>query len=112
MQTFKIPTHLRALTRKWVRSVIDDFDFESHHFRILIRVAEAWDRGEQAREQIDRDGITVPDRYGVLKQHPAIAVERDSRTAFFRGIRELALDGVGSPEAPRMPRTADYGARR
>lgn len=112
MQNYKIPSHLRPQTAKWVRSVLKDFDFESHHFRILLRVAESWDRGDQAREQIDRDGITVPDRYGVLKQHPAIAVERDSRTAFFRGIRELALDGVGSPEAPRPPRTADYGARR
>jgi hypothetical protein len=31
--------------------------------------------------------------------------------AFFRGLRELALDGVDAAEAARSPRTRDYGSR-
>ncbi len=108
----KIPAHLGASTRKWVREVIADFDLESHHFRVLIQTAQAWDRAEQARELLITDGLTVKDRYGTPKAHPAVAIERDSRTAFFRGLRELALDGVEAPDAPRPPRTPDYGARR
>lgn len=108
---YKAPAHLRAETRKWVREIVSDFDLESHHFRVLVKTAEAWDRSEQAREQLVA-GLTVVDRYGTPKAHPCVAIERDSRTAFFRGLRELALDGVDSPEAPRSPRTADYGARR
>lgn len=112
MEKHKIPAHLRPETRRWLRGILADFDLESHHFRILVKTGEAWDRSEQAREAIAADGITVADRYGVPKAHPAIAIERDSRTAFFRGLRELALDGVEAPEAPRMARTADYGGRR
>lgn len=110
--SFKIPAHLRPETRRWIRQILGDFDLESHHFRVLVRTAEAWDRGEQAREAIDADGLTVPDRYGVPKAHPAVGIERDARIHFFRGIRELALDGVDAPEAPRSPRTPDYGSRR
>ncbi len=110
--TFKIPAHLRSETKRWVRQILADFDLESHHYRVLIRTAEAWDRGEQAREAIGKDGITIPDRYGVAKAHPAVAIERDARMHFFRGVRELALDGVDAPETPRAPRTADYGNRR
>lgn len=106
----KVPAHLSAATKRWVRSVIDDYDLDPHHFRILIQTAQAWDRAEQARETL-AEGLTVVDRYGTPKAHPCVAIERDSRTAFFRGLRELALDTPG-PEAPRAPRTPDYGSRR
>jgi phage terminase small subunit len=105
-----IPTHLSPPSKRWVKQIIGDFDLESFHFRLLVKAADAWDRSEQAREQIARDGITVPDRYGVLKQHPAVAIERDSRLAFARLLRELALD-TAAPDT-RPPRTADYGSRR
>lgn len=108
----RIPAHLRPETRKWIRQILAEFDLESHHFRVLVKTAEAWDRSEQARERLADDGLTVLDRYETPKAHPCVAIERDSRTAFFRGLRELALDGVDAPEAPRAPRTADYGSRR
>ncbi|MDW9545597.1 hypothetical protein GOA55_26005 [Sinorhizobium meliloti] len=111
-ENHKVPAHLRSETRRWIRQILTDFDLESYHFRVLVKTAEAWDRSEQAREILASDGLTVKDRYGTPKAHPCVAIERDSRTAFIRGIRELALDGVDAPEAPRAPRTADYGNRR
>lgn len=109
--THTIPAHLKADTQQWITGLIEDFDLEAHHFRVLVQTAQAWDRAEQARESIAADGLTVTDRYGTPKAHPCVAIERDSRTAFFRGLRELALD-VPGPDAPRAPRTADYGNRR
>jgi hypothetical protein len=105
-----IPKHLSAPTRRWIKQILGDYDLESFHFRLLVKASEAWDRSEQAREQIAADGICVPDRYGVLKAHPAVAIERDSRLAFARLLRELALDTAAPGSRP--PRTADYGARR
>ncbi|MGO4564806.1 P27 family phage terminase small subunit [Rhizobium sp. 2YAF20] len=109
--TYKIPPHLRSETRKWARGILADFDLESHHFRQLVKTCEAWDRSEQAREMLLEDGLTVVDRYGTKKAHPCVGIERDARTAFFRGLRELALD-VPGPDSPRAPRTADYGNQR
>ncbi|OKP81173.1 hypothetical protein BTE77_02350 [Ensifer adhaerens] len=110
-ENHKAPAHLRPETRKWIRQILADFELESQDFRVLVKTAEAFDRSEQAREQIAVDGLTVVDRYGTPKAHPCVAIERDSRTAFFRGLRELALSGVDAPETPRPPRTRDYGAR-
>ncbi|HZG28274.1 MAG TPA: P27 family phage terminase small subunit [Ensifer sp.] len=107
----KVPAHLEPETQRWVRQILDEFELESHHFRQLILTAQAWDRAEQARKIIAAEGLTVLDRYGTAKAHPAVAIERDSRTAFHRGIRELALDGE-NPSESRPPRTADYGSRR
>ncbi|MCK1330650.1 hypothetical protein IVB57_20210 [Bradyrhizobium sp. CW9] len=112
MVTSKTPAHLQPATGKWWRSVTADFDLDPHHVRLLTLAAEAWDRGQQAREVIDSDGMTYIDRFGSPKPRPEVAIERDSRVGFARLLRELALDGVDGPEAPRVPRTADYGSRR
>jgi phage terminase small subunit len=63
-----------------------------HHLALLEQGCKALVRLVEAREVIDRDGIAIPDRYGVLKQHPACAIERDQRIALVRIIRELNLD--------------------
>lgn len=111
-KTPKPPAHLRKPTQKWFRQVVQDFDMEPHNLKLLIRACEAFDRGEAAREVIDRDGLTYTDRFGCPRARPEVAIERDSRIGFARLIRELSLDGVDAPEAPRPPRYASYGARR
>ena len=49
-------------------------------------------RDSIAPMRIDREGAIYTDRKGALRSHPAIAVERDSRIAFARLVRELKLD--------------------
>ncbi|RWE46903.1 MAG: hypothetical protein EOS79_11035 [Mesorhizobium sp.] len=110
MNDHKIPRHLTAKTRKFCARILEDFDLERHHFEILCRTAEAMDRADAARDLVTKDGLTVVDRYGTPKAHPAVAIERDARTAVLRGLRELGLD-VDASEAPRAPRTRDYGRR-
>lgn len=106
----KPPAHLRPPTAKWWGEVVAEYDLEGHHLRLLTLASEALDRCEQAREIIAAEGITLRTDGGGAKAHPAIAVERDSRLAFARLLRELALDGP--EQASRPPRTPDYGVRR
>lgn len=110
MSGFKAPAHLEAATRRWVTGILDEFSLESHHYKILVKAAEAHDRGEDARKILKADGIVISDRFGTKKAHPAVAIERDARVAFMRAVRELGLDGDAT-EAPRAPRTRDYGKR-
>lgn len=94
------PEHLSEASATWWASVVADWDLEPHHIHLLTLAAEARDRAEQARLMIARDGLLVETVTGGTKTHPAVAVERDSRIAFARLLRELDLD-VETPSADR-----------
>ena len=102
MANIKPPSHLEATTKKWFASVIAEFALEPHHVRLLTLAGEAWDRGVQARELIAKHGLIYTDRLDVPRARPEIAIERDSRIAFARLVRELGLDSV--PDEDRPPR--------
>lgn len=85
------PKHLKAESRRLWRRVVAAFHLEPHHETVLSTACEALDRLREAQAAIDRDGAYVEGRFG-LKAHPAIAVERDSRLAMLRALRELGLD--------------------
>lgn len=98
------PKHLSQAARKWWRETDDAYILEPHQVKILTLAAEAMDRCEQARQIIAEDGVIVKDRYGAPKAHPAVAIERDSRLAFARLVRELALADDGGSADARPPR--------
>src|SRR5262245_11343648 len=87
VETPKAPKHLRAATRRWFASVVEDYELEPHHVRVLTLLCETWDRVQQARETIAKDGLTTPTRDGV-KLHPAVRVEQDGKVIFARLLRE------------------------
>ena len=109
----RAPGHLQPPTRSWWAAVAADYQLEAHHFRLLQLAGEAWDRGEQAREALGKDGLTVTDDRGNVRAHPLLAVERDCRTAFARLVRELDLDTEAPPSSRIGPRNlASNGGRR
>lgn len=97
------PKHLEAPTATWWRHVIAQYELEEHHERLLTAACEAWDLMTRSRVAVAEAGLTVVDRYGQLKPHPLLAVEKDSRIAFARLVRELDLDGEPAPD-PRPTR--------
>jgi len=94
------PAYLRPETRQWWCKVVDNYELEPHHVRLLTLAASAWDRAEEARERIKKDGAYQADRFGQLRAHPAVAVERDCMVAFARLLRELALDAEQPDNRP------------
>src|SRR4051812_364764 len=101
----KAPAHLAPATKRWWRSVVEGFELEDHHLKLLALAAESWDRCTAAREALAVNGMTFLDRFQQPHARPEVAIERDSRIAFARLVRELALDDVSPPESPRPPRT-------
>lgn len=102
-ETPKPPRHLRAATRRWWVDVCATWALEEHHVRLLTLAGEAWDRCAEAREQIRREGLTVPTKAGGPRLHPCVRVEQESRIAFARLIRELDLDLEAPTEKRRPP---------
>src|SRR5687767_5180062 len=97
------PRHLSKKAADLWRRVDRDYDLEDHHRRLLTLACEALDRCDRARETIAEVGEFYDDRFGAPRAHPAVAVERDSRLAFARLMRELNLDDEAEPDA-RPPR--------
>jgi hypothetical protein len=66
----KAPEHLRDDTKKWWEQVATDYELEPHHLRLLTLAAEAWDRCQQAREAIEKHGLTFNDRFEQPRPRP------------------------------------------
>jgi phage terminase small subunit len=97
------PAHLGEHSAAFWRRMVEDYDLDEAPARELLRLAcEAMDRAEQARAQLDVDGLTITDRYGQVKPHPAASIEVQNRTAVARLLRELRV--TDPPEEERVPR--------
>lgn len=91
----KPPAHLAATGKRIWTSVQAEFTVDDAAGLALLRAAcEAADRADQARRRIAREGAVVKDRFGQLKAHPSVAIERDARAAMIAAFRALHL----SPE--------------
>ncbi|MCO6436021.1 MAG: hypothetical protein J5J06_02925 [Phycisphaerae bacterium] len=106
-ETIKAPKHLKPATRRWFEEIAAEFELEAHHVKLLTLAAESWDRCQGARELLDKSGVSYTDRFGCPRSRPEVAVERDSRLAFARLVRELGLDVA--PEPGRVPRLSPTG---
>jgi len=93
----KPPVHLSPDAKAWWREVVTGYELEPQHLRLLALACEAWDRARQARRILAKRGMTYRDRFGQPRARPEIAIERDSRMAFARLLRELDLEGEPHP---------------
>ena len=103
--------HLSAEMRRFYGSITRRYTLLDQHQRVLIAACEAHDRMVQARERLAVDGLTITTRHGEVRSHPCAAIERDSRVAFVRCMRELGLSD--EPDDARPPQLSGrYAGRR
>lgn len=103
MTTPRAPKHLRPATKRWWSIVVESYELEEHHLKLLSLAATAWDRAEEARQELAKSGLTYSDRFGAPRPRPEVAIERDSRLAYCRVLRELDLDSESLRESSRPP---------
>ena len=99
---------LQPETKRWVAAMRKQFVFESHHERLLLLAAQAWDRVCQARRMIEKEGACLRDRFGQLRQHPAIQTENMSMLTFSKLLREIGLDIEKHEESRPAQRPGGY----
>lgn len=85
------PSHLSAASQAWWGSVLEEYTLQPYQLRTLTAACESWDRYQQARQALADHGLTFSDDKGMIRSRPEIAIERDSRIAFVRCVRELNL---------------------
>ena len=109
------PRHLSLPMRTWVASIVDRYEIEPQHLKVLVLAAEAWDRCQEARAVISKKGISYLDRFNAPRARPEVAVERDSRIAFVRCLAALSLENEAPGDeplarvAPTIPRKKGHG---
>jgi hypothetical protein len=87
-----VPKSLRGEGRTLYVKLLEEFCIDDvAGFALARAAAEAMQRGQEARELINKEGLTVLDHRGVPKAHPGIAIEKDSRAAMISALRALKL---------------------
>ena len=104
MRRLRPPGHLAKTSRDLWRALVNDYRIDdAGGLAILTSGCEALDRATEARKQIDADGMTIVDRFGVKKGHPLLAAERDARSGFLQAMRALNLDLEPLRDGPGRP---------
>jgi phage terminase small subunit len=93
------PSTLSDAAKKWWRTIVTTFELEEWHILLLNEAAHSWDRAQEARRIVDRDGPVTYDRWNQAKPHPGVQIERDSMAAFLKAWRELDIDNAPEPDA-------------
>jgi P27 family predicted phage terminase small subunit len=96
------PNHLRPETKSWWLNVLEEYELEPHHVRLLTLACESWDRATLAREAIAEHGLTYTDRFSSPRKRPEVSIAESATIAFARLTRELDLD-CGSPATAPPP---------
>jgi phage terminase small subunit len=92
--------HLSKDSAAFFKRTVALFELDEHHLKLLTLACESFDRAVQARKLIEKDGLTFIDRHGSIKPHAAVAIEKDSRIAFARLVREIGMDVADSESRP------------
>jgi P27 family predicted phage terminase small subunit len=88
--------------RLWQR-IFAEVELDSPAVLLLNTLCEAWDRLQEARALLARDGIVVKDRFQQDKPHPACAIERDAAATMTRCWRLLGFDQQPADEIGMPP---------
>lgn len=103
------PTELSRRSRAIWQAVLADYDLHAAELELLRCALVSLDRADEAGEVIARDGVTVLDRYGTPKSHPAADIEARSRAAYARMVAQIGVKLVD--DEPKAPHPKSVRAR-
>ena len=91
------PAHLSDESKALWRAVVPDRVLSPGRVALLQEALSALDRADQARVILEKEGLTVvTESTGMIRAHPLLRVEKDSRQLFARmwNILGLQWDGL------------------
>jgi phage terminase small subunit len=86
----KPPPHLSKKAQQFFKNFVSEFEIDESSLEVLTRICESSDRADQAAEGLKKHGsLTTLDRFGCVKAHPLVAIERQARAAIVDGLKAL-----------------------
>lgn len=96
------PSGLSTRARRLWRAVVGEYELAASELEVLNQALGCLDRADQAGAVVTAEGVTVLDRYGTPKAHPAADVEARNRALFAAMVRQLGIKVTdGSPRSRR-----------
>ncbi|MCH2212848.1 MAG: hypothetical protein MK110_16210 [Fuerstiella sp.] len=89
--------HLDPGTAEWYTDIAEMYQLSTVKLRTLLVAAEAFDRSQQCRREVEAAGLMVLDRYGQSKVHPASDAEKSAKSLYLAALKSLDLDNVPEP---------------
>ena len=90
--------------KRWQAKLTREYDIGDEAGLLILQTSlEAFDRMREAQQQVAADRVSFRDRFGQVKAHPLLTVERDARAAFLAGLRSLNLDLEPLHDGPGRP---------
>lgn len=94
----KAPKHLSDESKRTWRRIAAEYELTPDAAGLLQVALECWDRAQQARELVTREGIVLGG-----KRHPATDVEKQAYGLYLRSMRQLGLDIAPAGPVGRPP---------
>lgn len=89
----KAPPHLSTESKKLWRDIAQAYsDFDEYGYLILRTGLEAFDRLQDARRRIDKEGLCYKTKSGYKREHPMLKIEKQARDGFLSAMRLLGLN--------------------
>lgn len=87
------PEHLTEEAKTWWTRYCREYGINDEAGLMMLRAAlEAFDRAEEARVILKKEGLVSTDKYGQRKPHPAVGIERDAKKNMLAYLKALNLD--------------------
>ena len=87
-----VPAHLSAESKAIFKVVKLEWELNPSHLLLLRTALEAFDRMQEARRKLKKEGATYRSKEGDIKKHPALQIEKEARIGFLRAWKMLNLD--------------------
>lgn len=88
----RIPLGLPASIRKRVKKILEDNPYlEQAHMAAVVRLAKLEESHRDLQDEVDRDGVTVQNRFGESVANPALQAMLKVQNALVTQERALAI---------------------
>jgi len=89
------PVGISSEAREWWKKLTEAYVFaDPDSIMLLQSIMSCFDRVNQARALVEKEGLVVHNRFGEAQPHPALRVENAARDAMHRALKQLGLEEV------------------
>ena len=100
-----MPPGLTPAAQEVWRAIDEAYAVQDASGQLLLEaVVRSFDTMRAAAAELARDGLTIADKFGQRKPHPAAAVARDARAGLLAALKQLDLSHEAAPAPKKFGR--------